>query len=481
MSLPALSLLWILPVAGGVATLSAGRSRSALVAVASSLAVFAWALALPFLAPEGLAGLSEAGPLWSYGIRYRLAADGLSLSLCWLTAFLTSAALAASWAEKELSPGYWASFLFLEGALLGVFLSRDLFSFFVFWEAVLIPMFFLIGLWGSEGRRKAAMKFFLFTFFGSVFLLIGILALVTHHQRASGTWTWEMEALRGPRGPAGLAVFAALAVGFGVKVPIVPLHTWLPDAHTEAPASASVMLAGVLLKMGVYGFLRIALPAFPELSWELLPWLGVLAAVNVLYGGLCAMAQSDLKRLVAYSSVAHLGFCLLGIFSRTPEGLSGGSLQMLNHGLSTGALFMMVGFLYERCHRRGLADFGALARRAPWLALFFGLAVLSSIGLPGTNGFVGEFMALAGMTRVLPVLAVAGLLGVTLSAAYALPAFQAVFWDEPGPGSASPGIEDLDPREKGLLWCFSLLILAIGLCPRPLLGLIAPATQALVP
>ncbi|OGR88318.1 MAG: hypothetical protein A3J74_03195 [Elusimicrobia bacterium RIFCSPHIGHO2_02_FULL_57_9] len=436
-------------------------------------------LAVAFFPGEGAGPLSEVGPAWGYGMRYALMADGLSLTLCWLTAFLTVVSLLASW-NQEFPAGYWACFLFLEAALMGVFLARDLFLFFIFWEAVLVPMFFIIGLWGSEGRRHAAMKFSLFTFFGSIFLLLGILGLVTQHHQLTGVWTWDMAGVKGPptASSAGL-IFGAMVLGFGVKIPLVPLHSWLPDAHTEAPAAGSVMLAGVLLKMGVYGFLRVLLPAFPELSWALLPWLGLIAAINVVYGAFCAMVQSDLKRLIAYSSVAHLGFCLLGVFSRTPEGLAGGSLQMINHGLSTGALFLLVGFLYERSHRRGLADFGDLASQTPWLSFFFGFSILSSIGLPGLNGFVGEFMSLAGLSRVFPALAIAGVIGVTLSAVYALPAFQTVFWGCRGPNSASAGITDLDARERAILWVLCLLMLAIGLYPRPWLRAMADSTRGL--
>lgn len=471
-----LSFLWVLPVLGGLASLVCGR-RARELAVAVAAVVLLAVLAMPWMGDGGLAGLAENGVQWAFGIRYSLALDGLSWSLCWLNAFLTVVALLASW-KQDLSAGYWSAFLFLEAALMGVFLVKDLFFFYIFWEAVLIPMFFIIGLWGSEGRHHAAVKFFLFTFFGSLFLLLGILALVTQNHQATGTWTWNMDNLKGtPSGPAALATFLALVIGFGVKVPIVPLHTWLPDAHTEAPAAGSVMLAGVMLKMGVYGILRVALPAFPELSRHLLPWLGGIAAVNVIYGALCAMAQTDLKRLIAYSSIAHLGFCLIGIFSRTAEGITGGSLQLINHGLTTGALFMMVGFLYERTHRRGLSDFGDLVLRAPWLSFFFGFSVLASIGLPGLNGFVGEFMSLAGMTRVLPSLAIAGVAGVTLAAAYLLPAYQTVFWGEMGKESVSSRVTDLDLRERVLLWTLCALMLAIGLCPAPWLKLMASASQ----
>jgi NADH-quinone oxidoreductase subunit M len=406
--------------------------------------------------------------------------DGLSWALCALTAFLSCIALISS-LGRERSAGYWAAFLFLESACLGVFLVRDLFFFYIFWEAVLVPMFFIIGLWGSENRKRAAIKFFLFTFFGSIFLLLGILVLVVWRERATGVWSWAIEGLSGrSSGWAGLCVFLALVIGFGVKIPLFPLHTWLPDAHTEAPAAGSIMLAGVMLKLGVYGLVRVAIPVFPELSWRLLPWLGIIAAINVVYGALCAMAQSDLKRLVAYSSVAHLGFCVLGIISRTPEGVAGGSLQLINHGLTTGALFLLVGCLYERTHKRGLADFGELVDQAPWMTFFFGFCIFASIGLPGTNGFVGEFMSLAGIARALPALAILGAVGVVLAAGYAVPAFQTVFWGQRGPGSVSASVTDLDRREQALLWTLCLLMLAIGLYPRPLLAMIESGTGKLL-
>ncbi|MBI5210770.1 MAG: NADH-quinone oxidoreductase subunit M [Elusimicrobia bacterium] len=477
-----LTALWLLPAIGGFACL-AGRGRaSRWLALAFSVVVFGYSvwLAGPYETGQGPWGLSEAGSAWIFGISYNLALDGLALSLVWLTAFLTVVCVIASW-RSEFSRGYWSSFLFLEAALMGVFLSRDLFVFYVFWEAVLIPMFFIIGIWGSDGRRHAAMKFFLFTFFGSLFLLVGLLALVSWNHATRGVWTWDMGALAAPGGLAGLLVFAGIFVGFGVKIPLFPLHTWLPDAHTEAPAAGSVMLAGVMLKMGVFGFVRVLLPMFPELTWKLLPWIAGLACVNIIYGSLCAMWQSDLKRLIAYSSVAHLGFCVLGIFSGTPAGVAGGCLQLLNHGLTTGALFMMVGFLYERSHRRGLADFGDLVGRAPWLTFFFGWAVMASVGLPGLNGFVGEFMSLAGMAEALPVMACIGAVGIVLSVAYSLPAYQAVFWAASAEGSASAKVSDLDLREKALLWVLCLAMLYIGLAPGALLGLLEPTVATLVP
>ncbi len=484
MSMP-LTTLWVLPLVGAVVCGALGRygRRPAKLAALSFSLAYAGVVAMIMLLSQSnvaFATINETGPQWAYGISYRLFADSLALGLIGLTAFLNLICVIASW-DQEVSAGYWACFLVLASALTGVFLARDLFFFYVFWEATLIPMFFIIGLWGSSGRRHAAVKFFLFTFAGSVFMLLAILALVSAHHGATGVWTWDLSQLDAKAlGAAARWVFWGLVLGFAVKIPMVPLHTWLPDAHTEAPAAGSVMLAGVMLKMGVYGLLRVALPLFPELSWGALPILGGLAAFSTIYGALCAMAQTDLKRMIAYSSIAHLGFCLLGVLSRTSQGLTGGALQLVNHGLTTGALFLMVGFLYERAHKRGLGDFGGLAERAPYLAFFFGFSTLASIGLPGLNGFVGEFMSLSGVLAALPILAFAGVLGVTLAAAYALPAFQAVFWAPEGAGSVSAQVTDLDRRERAILWTLCGLMLWIGVAPKPWLAWFEPAVRGLV-
>ncbi len=487
-----LTVLWVLPLAGAAACLFAGRfgrlhARAA--ALAASAAFFGVSLAVlrPFWAGSGVGVYAVGGSPWAFGISYSLAADGLSAALIVLTSFLNLVCVAASW-ELEVSGAYWANFLALSSALTGVFLARDLFLFYVFWEATLIPMFFIIGLWGSDNRRHAAMKFFLFTFAGSVFMLLALIALVVAKHSQTGFWTWSLEGLKGaPVGAAGPWIFLGLLLGFGVKIPVVPLHTWLPDAHTEAPAAGSVMLAGVMLKMGLYGLIRVALPLFPRFAQTWAPWMAGVAALGAVYGALCAMAQTDLKRLVAYSSIAHLGFCLLGVVSGAAQGVVGGSLQMINHGITTGALFLMVGFLYERAHKRGLSDFGGLAERAPSLAFFFGFSILASIGLPGLNGFVGEFMCLSGIAHSpisylsLPVFVVAGVVGVTLAAAYALPAYQAVFWAPEGAGSVSDHVTDLTLREKGILWVLCALMLWIGLAPASWVALLAPSLRGLAP
>ena len=479
--IPQLTSLWVVPLFGAALCACLGsKAKHAALAVSAVYLGLIGGLIYAQISAASPPVISEIGPQWAYGISYRLSADSLSLGLIGLTAVLNLICVAASW-ELEVSAGYWSCFQALASALTGVFLARDLFFFYCFWEATLIPMFFIIGLWGSSNRLHAAVKFFLFTFAGSVFMLLALLALVSAHHRVTGVWTWDLAALD-PKtlGTAAPLVFWGLVLGFAVKIPMVPLHTWLPDAHTEAPAAGSVMLAGVMLKMGVYGLLRIALPLFPDLAWNALPILGGLAAFSTIYGALCAMAQTDLKRMIAYSSIAHLGFCLLGVLSRTSQGLSGGTLQLVNHGLTTGALFLMVGFLYERTHKRGLSDFGDLASRAPYLAFFFGFATLASVGLPGLNGFVGEFMSLSGALQALPALAFVGVLGVTLAAAYALPAFQAVFWAPVGPGSVSDKVTDLVFRERAILWILSALMLWIGLAPRLWLAWFEPALRGLV-
>ena len=476
-----LTALWLAPAVLGLLVLLSGGFGAAVprrLALAGSIAILAYALWLivPFSEGTGAFRLTEVGAVQGYGIRYALGLDGLSLSLVWLNAFLVVAALLGSWAGAW-SAGYWASFLFLEAAVMGVFLSRDLFWFYVFWEIGLIPMFFLIGLWGSEGRRHAALKFLLYTVSGSIFMLVGFLALVTLNHRVTGVWTWDLGALANApiEGPVAAWIYLAIALGFAVKVPLFPLHNWLPDAHTEAPAGGSVILAGVLLKMGVYGFLRVLLPVLPQTSHDAAPILLAFGVVNILYGGFCAASQTDFKRLIAYSSISHLGFCMVGIASLTPQGILGGSLQMLNHGLSTGALFLMIGMLYERAHRRGVSDFGGLALRAPRLAFFFAFVTLSSIGLPGLNGFIGETLSLAGAAVVSPVAAALGLFGTVLAAWYLLPAYQKVFWAPEQAHSASAKVFDLDLRERGVLWAFCALILWIGLAPGTLLGLLEVA------
>src|SRR6267378_53618 len=382
------------------------------------------------------------------GFSYHVGLDGVALLLFLLTTFLGPLVVLSSWKYiQERVNLYCIALLLLETAMLGTLGALDLVLFYVFWEAMLIPMYLLIGVWGSERRIYAAVKFFLFTFVGSVLMLL------------------------------------AFAVAFAIKVPVWPLHTWLPDAHTEAPAAGSIILAGVMLKMGTFGFIRYAMPLFPQAALAWAPTIAVLGVIGIIYGSLMCMAQTDMKRLIAYSSVAHLGFVMLGLSALTPEAVSGAVLQMVNHGISTGALFLMVGFLYERTHTRDLSAYGGVAKVAPAIAATFLVVTLSSIGLPGTNGFVGEFLVLIGTFTSRTIggapLAVAGATGVVLGAVYMLWMYQRVFFGPPHK-AAEHGIPDLSVREWFTLAPILLAIVAIGFAPQPLLSVVKEPVDAFV-
>ncbi len=429
------------------------------------------------------APLGEAGfwlverTVWvpALGIGYHLGVDGISLPLVILTAFLFPVALVGTWdAVTVRVKEYLVLLLLLEAAVLGTFLALDLVLFYVFWEAVLIPMYFLIGLWGSERRAYAALKFFLFTMAGSVLMLLAIAGLYL----ATGTFDFPSLAAAGVSPGLQGWLFAAFAVAFAIKVPLFPLHTWLPDAHTEAPTAGSVILAGLLLKMGTYGLLRFGLGLFPEAARAAAPLFLALAVVGILYGAAVAYAQRDVKRLVAYSSVSHLGFVVLGIFALTPQGLAGALLQMVNHGISTGALFLMVGVLYERAHTRALDAFGGVARVMPTFAALSLFVVFSSAALPGTNGFVGEFLVLLGAFRRDPLWAALAVGGVILSAAYLLWMVQRVYF-----GSVSPKVRQFPPLRfhEGLaLLSLVAAVLWIGLYPKPWLARSEAALHAVL-
>jgi len=414
-------------------------------------------------------------------VNFELGIDGISLMMVLLTTLLTAIAILSTWtAIQDRVKGFMMVFLLLETGMLGVFLSLDLVLFYIFWEFTLIPMYFLIGVWGGERRLYAAFKFVLFTMDGSLIMLLAILYIgLTGH-----TFDWtELTRMWAIFAPSAVWLFLAFALAFAIKVPMFPLHTWLPDAHVEAPTAGSVILAGVLLKMGAYGFLRFNLPLFPKASLDLAPLLAGFAVMGIIYGAVTAFAQKDVKKLVAYSSVSHMGFVMLGIFAFTPQALSGGVLQMVNHGISTGALFLIVGMLYERRHTRELTAFGGLWKVMPVLAALTLIVTLSSAGLPGTNGFIGEFTILLGAfgSGVLPSVLFAGFAatGVVLAAVYLLTMFEKVFL---GPVTVEENLKlkDLSLREILTLSPLLILIFWIGLYPAPFYALINPTVENLL-
>lgn len=415
----------------------------------------------------------EENVVWigAIGARYHIAVDGISLWLVLLTTLLMPIAVLSSWTSvKKRQLAYYVFLLILTSAMIGVFVSLDILIFYLFFEASLIPMFFLIGIWGGERRIYAAIKFFIYTAVGSLLMLVAIIALYFTYQTFDYPTLLQAMATRPlPQKPEFL-LFAAFGLAFCIKVPLFPFHTWLPDAHTEAPTAGSVILAGVLLKMGTYGLLRFNLGLFPETAKALAPYIIVLAIIGIIYGALVAMVQPDVKRLVAYSSVSHMGFVVLGLFSFTELGMQGALYQMLNHGVSTGALFLFVGFLYERRHTRQISDFGGLAKPMPWFATLFVFASLSSVGLPFLNGFVGEFLILIGMWTSTAVSRpyVATMLaatGVIWAAVYMLWMLQRVIFGKVT-NQENAKLKDLNARELGLLIPLLFLMLFMGVYPR---------------
>src|SRR5437867_3180071 len=409
-----LSLVTYLPLAGALAMLFLPKERTGLImkfATLVALADFVVSLTLWAGYDRSSAAFQfvERGS-WipSLGVQYKMGVDGISLLLVLLTTLLGFVSILSSWtAITERVKEYYVFFLLLQVGMLGVFMSLDFFLFYVFWEVMLVPMYFLIGIWGGNNRLYAAIKFFLYTLLGSVLILLGILALYFFHGNMTGNYTFDVVTLMEmgrDTSPAWVSlarwIFLAFFVGFAIKVPMFPFHTWLPDAHVEAPTAGSVILAGVLLKMGTYGFVRFSLPMLPEATRHYLPWMLGLSVVGILYGAMVAMVQKDWKKLVAYSSVSQLGFCMLGVFALNQAGLSGGVLQMVNHGLSTGALFLIVGLIYERRHTRMISEFGGLSKQMPIYATLFMIITMSSIGLPVLNGFIGQLTILMGAIKI---------------------------------------------------------------------------------
>jgi NADH-quinone oxidoreductase subunit M len=485
--------------------------QSAVVTTLITLASAAWLILRYLASPEAAAGQPYAvsSAPWlvegMFDVRFSLGLDGLSLWLFGLSALLSLTAVLVSWdAIKDRPVGFYSLLLLLETAMLGVFAARDIILFYVFFEFTLVPLFFLIGIWGHDERRKAAIKFFLYTLAGSVLAFLGLLTIVLWHASHTGTVTFDIDTLAAgtaahplPMNAEGgwlqMIVFVALFVGFAIKVPIVPFHTWLPLAHVEAPTGGSVDLAGVLLKLGIYGFLRFSLPMLPDAAAVAAPWLFGLGVAGIIYGALVALVQTDLKRLIAYSSVSHMGYCVMGLFALEPVAVEGATLQLVNHGLSSAGLFALVGMIYERFHTRSIANLGGIATTAPWLAVFFMLFTFSSIGLPGLNGFVGEFMILAGAFQrawsgVSPAwqtayltMAVLAVAGVVLGAWYMLWAVERVLFGpsrEPPHSHAADGeTHDLHWHELAALFPLAVFVLWIGLVPSTFLQPSAAAVR----
>src|SRR5207249_1952312 len=427
------------------------------------------------------------------GARYHLGVDGISLLLIILTTLMGFIAILCSWnAIQDRVKEYYAMFLLLQTGMLGVFLSLDFFLFYVFWELVLVPMYFIIGIWGGPGKLYAAIKFFLFTLAGSVLMLLSILALYFFnddgipflHIRGLGNgYTFSVLQYHniGHLIPPSLQfwIFLGFFFGFAIKVPMFPFHTWLPDAHTEAPTAGSIILAAVLLKMGTYGFVRFALPILPDATRQLILPIVVLSIIGIIYGALVTLVQKDMKRLIAYSSVSHLGFVMLGMFALNPMGLKGSVIQMINHGISTGALFLLVGIIYERRHSRMIADYGGLAKQMPMYATMFLIAALSSMGLPALNGFIGEFTILLGVANRNIWWAVFAAIGIVPGAAYLLWLYQRVFWG-PLDNPANRNVRDLNRRELGLCVALVACMVWIGIYPKPIFDMIDKPVEYVV-
>jgi len=491
LSFPLLSMLVFIPAVGALAVTLMPRRRpeyaklTAAVASVATGALTVWATQAFDTADDGFQFVSRHPWIEAWGISWHLGVDGISLFLVLLTGLLFPLAILGIDPHNDdpaRDKPYFAWLLLLEAGVMGSFISLDLFLFFVFFEIVLVPMYFLIGGWGYEGRVYAATKFFLYTMVGSAFMLVSILATVfIARNNGLGYVTFDLVELANEAefaASTGRWLFFGFAVAFAVKVPVFPLHTWLPDAHTQAPTAGSVVLAGVMLKLGTYGMLRFGLYLFPEAAyWSRYLWL-TLATIGIIYGAIAATMQKDLKRLVAYSSVAHLGFIVLGTFAFTTQAITGSVIQMVNHGVSTGALFLMVGMIYERRHTRQIAELNGIQKVAPIFAAAFMVVMLSSIGVPGLNGFVGEFLVLIGSCATARWWVVIAATGVILAALYLLWAYQRVFHGEPDEENAT--FRELRWGEAMVILPFIAAIFFAGLYPKPMLDRIEPAVDALV-
>ncbi len=472
-----LSLILFTPIAGLLVLLFIPSSNKTLIKLWANLTAAAgFLVSLPLIINfnrnlEGYQFVERADWIPSLGVQYLIGVDGISVLMVMLTTFMGLIAIFSSWdAIKDREKEYYAMFLLQQTGMIGVFISMDFLLFYVFWELVLVPMYFIIGVWGGPRKLYAAIKFFLYTLTGGVLMLLGILTLYFQHASQFGRYTFEISELMKLNLPLGLQqwVFWAFFLGFAIKVPMFPFHTWLPDAHTEAPTAGSVILAAVLLKMGTYGFIRFSLPLLPSASSDrtIVTVLAVLSLIGILYGALVSLMQQDWKKLVAYSSVSHLGFCTLGIFALNQAGIAGSVIQQINHGISTGMLFLIVGVIYERRHTREIKEYGGLAHVMPNYAIVFAFAMLSSAGLPLLNGFVGEFTIMQGAFEANRVWAAFAVLGIIFGAAYLLWLYQRTMLGEVT-NEKNKGLPDLNWREWAVFIPLMIWAVAIGVYPKP--------------
>ena len=477
--MPYLSLILFLPLAAAIAIMLFPKDSSRWLAALASLVVLGLSVAAFLVFDRSASGMQlveKAAWIPQYGVSYFVGVDGISLPMVVLTGLLVFMAVLVSWRLDVRPKEYFALVMVLETAMMGVFVSEDLLLFFLFWELELAPMYLLIGIWGGARREYAAMKFILFTMAGSVFMLVGIFAIYF----AAGKNSFDMTVLGAQQYAAGfqLVVFLLLAVGFAVKIPMFPFHTWLPDAHTEAPTAISVLLAGVLLKMGAYGLIRIPMGMLPEAAHQIAPWLAVFAVINILYGAAVSMMQQDLKRLIAYSSVSHMGYVLLGASALTAVGMQGAVLQMFTHGTITGLLFMMVGLVYDRTHTRVISNLGGLAAKMPAIAVTFVVAGLASLGLPGMSGFVAEFLVFIGTFPVWQLATILGAFGIVITAGYLLWMLERVFM---GPISEKwAHLTDANPLEMFYVGVMVAVIVGVGIFPSVLTDVIRSGVVTVV-